>query len=48
VDLILRLGRFAMDHPELVEVELNPVFLYPSRALAVDGRGYLADEGQSP
>ncbi len=48
VDLILRLGRFAMDHPELVEVELNPVFVYPSRALAVDGRGYLDDEGQSP
>jgi len=42
--LILGLADMAMRHPELAEIELNPVFAYPDRVVALDARGFL----QSP
>lgn len=43
-DLALGLARFAMDHPEIEEVEANPVFAYRDRAVAVDARAYLVEQ----
>ncbi|MFV2068075.1 MAG: acetate--CoA ligase family protein [Pirellulales bacterium] len=37
------LGRLLVAHPGLQEIELNPVFAYPSKALAVDALAVLAD-----
>jgi acetate---CoA ligase (ADP-forming) len=49
-DLILGLSRFAIDHPDIDEVEANPVFVYRDRAVAVDARAYLAapENGRAP
>lgn len=41
VDVMLSLASCARAHGELAEVELNPVFAYPDRALAVDVRAIL-------
>lgn len=46
VDLILGLSRFAIDHPEISELELNPVFAYRDRVVAVDARAYLRPADQ--
>jgi acetate---CoA ligase (ADP-forming) len=45
-DLVLALGRFALDHPEVDEVEVNPVFAYRDRAMAVDARALLRAPGE--
>jgi len=37
-ELLLKLSRFAEEHPEVREVDLNPVFAYRDGALAVDAR----------
>jgi acetyl coenzyme A synthetase (ADP forming)-like protein len=42
VDLLLRLSRLAECHPELVELDLNPVLGLPDRAVAVDARARAA------
>ncbi len=36
--LILQLSQFVEAHPEIEELDLNPVFAYPDGALAVDAR----------
>jgi acyl-CoA synthetase (NDP forming) len=41
-DMLLKLSALAEQHPELHEVDLNPVFAYPTGALAVDARILLA------
>jgi acyl-CoA synthetase (NDP forming) len=37
-DLILRVGALVENHPEVVELECNPVLVTPARAVAVDAR----------
>ena len=43
VDTICRLAQLAMDHPEILEIEINPLILYPEGqgALALDSRTIL-------
>ena len=41
--LLLRLSSFIEAHPEITELDLNPVFAYPSGAIAVDARVALAE-----
>jgi acyl-CoA synthetase (NDP forming) len=36
--LLLRLSEFVEKHPEISELDLNPVFAYKDGALAVDAR----------
>ena len=44
IDLLLELSGFVKDHPEIKEIDLNPVFLYPQGALVVDARIILEAE----
>jgi acyl-CoA synthetase (NDP forming)/GNAT superfamily N-acetyltransferase len=37
-NILLRLGRLADDHPEIAELDVNPVIALPGRAVAVDAR----------
>jgi acyl-CoA synthetase (NDP forming) len=37
-DLVLKVSRFVEAHPEVEELDLNPVFAYPDGAVAVDAR----------
>ena len=38
VDVIHRLGRLAENHPEVAELDLNPVIASPDGCVAVDAR----------
>ena len=42
--MILQVSAFAESHPEVAELDLNPVFAYPDGAIAVDARVVLAEE----
>ena len=42
--MILKLSEFAEAHPEVAEIDLNPVLAYPRGALAVDARVVLSPE----
>jgi acetyltransferase len=42
-DIILGIAACAMAHPEIEELEANPIFAYPDRAVAVDARAFLKD-----
>ncbi len=42
--LLLRVSEFAEQHPEVAELDLNPVFAYNDGALAVDARVILAQK----
>ncbi|MBW2643116.1 MAG: acetate--CoA ligase family protein, partial [Deltaproteobacteria bacterium] len=37
-DCILVVAKMAENHPEIVEIDLNPVFAYPDRILIADAR----------
>ena len=41
--MILQVSQFASEHPEVAELDLNPVFAYPDGAIAVDARVVLAE-----
>ncbi len=42
--LLLKVSEFIESHPEVSELDLNPVFAYPDGAVAVDARIVLAEE----
>ena len=42
--MILQVSQFAEEHPEVAELDLNPVFAYPDGAIAVDARVVLTKE----
>jgi len=48
VALIDTTARFFMECPEVVEFDLNPVFLYEKGVSVVDARIYITDEGPAP
>jgi acyl-CoA synthetase (NDP forming) len=35
---LLKISRFVDDHPEIKELDLNPIFAYKDGAVAVDAR----------
>ncbi|MCK9520588.1 MAG: acetate--CoA ligase family protein, partial [Dehalococcoidia bacterium] len=37
-ETILKVSKFVEQHPEIQELDLNPVFAYPDGAVAVDAR----------
>lgn len=41
--LLLAVSRFAESHPEVRELDLNPVFVYPDGVVAVDARMVVAE-----
>ena len=41
------LSRFAMEHPEIAALDINPVMAQHSSALAVDARILIDDEGHT-
>ncbi|MEV1286496.1 GNAT family N-acetyltransferase [Micromonospora sp. NPDC049679] len=47
-DVLLRLGRLAEDLPEVAELDLNPVFVSPDGALAIDAKLRLEPIGTEP
>lgn len=42
-DFILKLSDFAQQHPEISEIDLNPIFAYSDGAVAVDARIILGE-----
>jgi len=46
-DMLLKLSEFADSHPEVKEVDLNPIFAYRDGALAVDARIILEEGAES-
>jgi hypothetical protein len=46
-DLLLRLSQLAADHPEIAELDLNPVLALPTGAVAVDARAPIAHPGRT-
>ncbi|NLU70652.1 acetate--CoA ligase family protein [Streptomyces sp. HNM0574] len=42
------LARVAVEHPELAELEVNPLLVHPSGAVALDAHGVLARDGTAP
>jgi acetate---CoA ligase (ADP-forming) len=42
VDAIVRIGRLAADHEEIIELDVNPLLALPSGVAAVDARAILA------
>jgi acyl-CoA synthetase (NDP forming) len=45
-EILLKVSRFVDDHPEIKELDLNPIFAYKDGAVAVDARVIL--EGMAP
>ncbi len=43
VDAAVALAECLLEHPEVVELEVNPLFAYPDRAVAVDVRAYVSE-----
>jgi acetyltransferase len=46
-DILLRLSRMALEHPEILEMDLNPVLAFPepTRTAVVDARIRISGEG---
>jgi hypothetical protein len=47
-DLLLRLGRLAEEHPEIAELDLNPVLAGPGGIHPVDAKLRLSPAGPEP
>ncbi len=45
-ELLLKLSQFIEAHPDVAELDLNPVFAYPQGAVAVDARVVLTEDQQ--
>ena len=43
-DMLLKISDFVEQHPEVKELDLNPVFAYKDSAVAVDARVILEDK----
>lgn len=43
VDILIKLSRLALEHPEISEIEINPLRVLPEGAIAVDVRMRLAE-----
>jgi acetyltransferase len=45
VDALLRIGQLVQDFPEIVEMDINPLMVYPGHqgAIAIDMRFVLGD-----
>ncbi|HNU73753.1 MAG TPA: GNAT family N-acetyltransferase [Deltaproteobacteria bacterium] len=46
--LLCRVSDLVMQHPQIRELDLNPVFLYPSGCTAVDARMFIDDVPNTP
>jgi acyl-CoA synthetase (NDP forming) len=42
-EIIVKISKLAMDHPEILEIDLNPVMASPDRATIVDARAAIRD-----
>jgi acyl-CoA synthetase (NDP forming) len=42
-DILMRVSKFVAETPEVIEMDLNPIFAYPDGAVAVDARVILGD-----
>ena len=42
VDGLLKLAQIAEEHPDIAEIDLNPVFAYPEGIVVVDARILMA------
>lgn len=47
-ELLLSVSNLAITHPEIRELDLNPVFLYPSGYMAVDARMFVDHAPEKP
>lgn len=50
VDALLRIGQLVQDFPEIAELDINPLIVYPQQrgAIAIDMRLVLATRGEQP
>jgi len=46
VDIILRVSKLVTEHPEIEQLDLNPIFVYPQGAKIVDARIILSVSGE--
>ncbi|HNY66153.1 MAG TPA: GNAT family N-acetyltransferase [Deltaproteobacteria bacterium] len=46
--LLLKISRLVTEHPEIRELDLNPVFVYPSGCVAVDARIFVEEAQEQP
>jgi acyl-CoA synthetase (NDP forming) len=46
VDIILKVSKLVTEHPEIEQLDLNPVFVYPNGAKIVDARIILSTNGE--
>jgi acetyl-CoA synthetase (ADP-forming) len=44
VEMILKISKFVEENPKVKELELNPIFAYADRAVAVDARIILEED----
>ncbi len=47
-DLLMRISNYVIKNPEISEMDLNPVFLYPEGYMAVDARIILGEPRSTP
>ena len=46
-ELLLQVTQLVQLHPEIMEIELNPVFLYPQGNITIDARIFLKETGET-
>jgi acetyl-CoA synthetase (ADP-forming) len=46
VDIILKVSKLVTEHPEIEQLDLNPIFVYPHGAKIVDARIILSTNGE--